>query len=72
MSNKSNYVFELDEEQIQKFEIWKAQQKEKDDSMPTAGERWTFMFTPSGLGIMYSVKDQKTGDILDLTDWENF
>ena len=38
--------------------------------MPTAGERWTFMFTPTGIGIVVEVKDNNTGDVLDLTDWD--
>ena len=46
--------------------------KKKDDSMPTAGERWTFMFTPSGLGTIVWAKDEATGEEIDLTDWDNF
>lgn len=68
----SNSIFELNEDQIQIFEIWKARQKKKNASMPTAGERWTFMFTPTGLGMIIEIKDQATHDILDLTDWQNF
>ena len=66
------YKFELDEEEIKKFESWKKKQKEKDPSMPTAGERWTFMFTPTGLGTMVQVRDEATDEIIDLTDWENW
>lgn len=66
------YKFELDEEEIKKFESWKKKQKEKNPSMPTAGERWTFMFTPTGLGTVVKVKDEETDDIIDLTDWENW
>lgn len=66
------YRFELDEGEIKKFESWKKKQKKKDPSMPTAGERWTFMFTPTGLGTVIKVKDEATDDIIDLTDWENW
>ena len=66
------YKFELDDTQIKKFEKWKKKQKKKDPSLPTAGERWTFCFTPSGLGLIVSVIDQTTKKEKDLTDWDNF
>lgn len=47
-------------------------QKKKDPTFPTAGERWTFMFTPTGLGTIVKVKDELLGDEIDLTDWDNF
>lgn len=64
--------FELDDDMITKFESWKQEQKEKDPFFPTAGERWTFMFTISGLGTIVRAKDEVTGEEIDLTDWENF
>jgi len=66
------YKFELDEIQIKKFDKWKTKQRKKDPSTFTAGERWTFKFTPTGLGLVTQVKDNITGDELDLTDWDNF
>jgi hypothetical protein len=66
------YKFELDELEIEKFQSWKKNQKEKNPAFPTAGERWTFMFTPTGLGTIIQVKDNETDEILDLTDWDNF
>ena len=66
------YKFELDESEIKKFEKWKKKMKKKDDSIPAAGERWTFMFTPKGLGKIIGVKDNVTGEKIDLTDWDNF
>jgi hypothetical protein len=66
------YKFELDETQIKEFEKWKKKQKKKDPSTFTAGERWTFKFTPTGLGLMVHVKDNITEEEIDLTDWDNF
>jgi hypothetical protein len=66
------YNFELDDTQVEKFEKWKDEQKKKDSSMPTAGERWTFCFTPTGLGTIVHATDQATHDTIDLTDWDNF
>ena len=64
------YKFELVDSEIKKFEKWKKKQKKKDPFMPTAGESWTFMLTPTGIGTVVEVKDQTTGDVLDLTDWD--
>ena len=68
----AKYKFELDETETQKFEDWKKKQKEKDPHIPTAGERWTFMFTPTGLGTVVEVKDNLLKEKIDLTDWENW
>ncbi len=66
------YKFELSEDEIKKFEKWKKKMKKKDDSMPTAGERWTFMFTPTGLGTVTEVLDNATNEKIDLTDWDTW
>jgi len=68
----AKYKFELDEAETQKFEAWKREQKEKDPHIATAGERWTFMFTPTGLGTIIRVKDELLKEEIDLTDWENW
>ena len=66
------YKFELDESEIKKFEKWKKKMKKKDDSIPSAGERWTFMFTPTGVGTVVYAMDELTGEKIDITDWDNF
>ncbi len=66
------YNFELDKAQMQKFEKWKTKQEKTHQSRTTLGERWTFSFTPTGIGIVVSVIDNATKDTLDLTDWDNF
>ena len=68
----TKYKFELDETETQKFEDWKKQQKEKDPHIPTAGERWTFMFTPTGLGTVVEAKDNLLKEKIDLTDWDTW
>ena len=66
------YNFELEKTQIQKFEKWKNKQEKKHQSRTTLGERWTFCFTPTGLGIVVSVIDNATKETLELTNWSNF
>jgi hypothetical protein len=64
--------FEIGPVETRKLEKWKKKQMKKDPFMPTAGERWTFMITPTGIGTVVKVKDETTGDIIDLTDWDNW
>ena len=66
------YKFELNETQIKEFERWKKEQNKKDPSTFTVGERWTFVFTPTGLGLIVHAKDNITEEEIDLTDWNNF
>ena len=45
-------------------------QKKKDGRIATAGERWTYSFTPTGLGTVVKIKDELLGDKKDLTYWD--
>ena len=71
-SIKKSVMFEISESQIDKFEKWKKKMMKLNPSMPTAGERWTFCFTPTGLGTIVNVVDEVTNEKLDLTEWEYF
>ena len=62
------YKFVLDKTQIKKFEGWKRGQKKKNPETPTAGERWAFCFTPTGLGLVCEVIDRLLNERIDLTD----
>lgn len=64
--------FELTTEQWDKYDKWHDSQMIKDNSLPAAGERFTFCFTPSGLGMIVSVLDTHLNEEFDLTEWENF
>ena len=65
-------TFELDDDQIKKFEEWGEKMEKINPFMPTTGERWTFCFTPTGLGTIVKVVDEVTNETLDLTQWEYF
>jgi len=65
-------IFELSEEQWEMYEKWHDEQMIKDNKLPTAGERFTFCFTPTGLGMIVNVIDEHLNEKIDLTDWENF
>jgi len=64
--------FELTDDQCKKVEKWKKKMMKKNSSMPTAGERWTYCFTPTGLGMIVNVIDEATNEKLDITEWEYF
>ena len=64
--------FKLTKEQDIKFEEWRKKQLKKDSTIATAGERWTFCFTPTGLGTILRVVDEHLKDEIDLTEWEHF
>ncbi len=65
-------TFELTDEQVKNFEKWKNEMKAKNSFIPTAGERWTFCFTPTGLGTIVHAIDEATHEEIDLTEWQYF
>lgn len=68
----NNYKFELDISQALLFETWKEDQMKKDPTLPLAGERFSFRFTPTGLGTVVVAIDEHLGEEIDLTDYETF
>jgi hypothetical protein len=68
----NNYKFELEEEQIEKFETWQDEQMIKDKWLPFAGERFSFKFTPSGIGTIVVAIDEHLKEEINLTDYSTF
>jgi len=67
------YKFELDEDEIKIFEIWKNEQMKKSDKLHSSvGGRWSFTFTTTGIGIIAEVKDNNTGETKTLTNFDNW
>ena len=64
--------FILDKENMKLIERWKRQQEEKDDSNYVSGERWTYMFTPGGLGTIIQVRDNILEETKDFTNYDHF
>ncbi len=62
-------IFKLEGTELEAAEVFINSQKEKDPHLPTVGERWTYHFTPTGLGMIVSIKDNLLHDTQDLTDW---
>lgn len=65
--------FELDKEDLEKFKDWKKKQLNKNSSnCGMVGGRWTIMFTPTGIGTIISIKDNKLNEELDITDYDSW
>lgn len=68
--NPSSLSFHISQEQYHKFYEWQ-------ESLQTlysgaAGGRFTWCFTPTGLGMVVEVKDVMTGKEINLTNYEEW
>ena len=64
-------MFTLSESEKLKFDVW-LKDKNLDEFCGASGGRFTFKFTPTGLGVVVTVQDNLHLDELDLTDYPNF
>jgi hypothetical protein len=64
--------FILDKEILKDINKWKREQEAKDNSNFVSGERWTYMFTPGGLGTIIEVRDNILKETKDFTNYEYF
>lgn len=62
--------FELTEEQEKKYNEWKSTHKKVDGG--AIGGRYSFIFSPTGVGVFVRVEDAATGKYLDLNDYDAF
>ena len=63
-------TFTIDKEDLKKINKWKKEQKEKDNSNFVSGERWSYIFTPGGLGQMIGVRDNILNEEKDFTNYD--
>ena len=63
-----NFILEGKELKAAKKFIKK--QSKKDNRMPTAGERWTYSFTPTGLGTAVTITDGVLNETKNITDFD--
>jgi hypothetical protein len=61
--------FELDEEQVKKYQAWRKKLKKLPPATIGGGE--TFCFTPTGLGTAVTVK-RVDGEEINLTDYDKW
>lgn len=65
-------MFQLTEEQRKKLNEWLANRPQKKAYTGAIGGRYTYTFTPTGLGTVVKVKDAIVGDEIDLSDYEHW
>jgi len=67
-------AFRLDPDQARRADEWiRAQQRRKRPTDPPAtGERFSYRFVPTSIGTVVKVRDELTGEELDLSDYENW
>ena len=68
---KLTFTVEADELKVAKK--WIKKQKEKHGSeVGTVGDRFSYKFTPTGLGVIVSIVDALTGESKLLTNFDNW
>lgn len=77
-------MFEVTEEEHQKISTWQANLHKKlikegkvtvVDGYPYSGAiggTLTYSFTPTSIGVVFKVKDNLSGEVLDLTDYDSW
>lgn len=71
-------MFSLTEEQLERLRRWMKTREEvclDNTGMPlcgTIGDRYTYSFTPTGLGTIIIVTDHTTKEEINLTDFDSW
>ena len=63
-------TFTIDTKTFKKIKMWQKEQKSKDNSNFVSGERWSYIFTPGGLGMMIEVRDNILKETKDFTNYD--
>lgn len=62
--------FDLNEKEEKAINEWIIAQRKKKEKTTTIGGRFTFCFTPTGVGVGISIIDNLLGDKIDVTDYD--
>lgn len=65
-------TFTIDKEDIKKISKWVKKQRKKDSSNFALGERWSYIFTPTGIGTLLTIKDNILNEEYEVTDISNW
>ena len=63
-------VFDLNEKEEQSIVDWMAKQKTKKEKLTTIGGRFSYIFTPTGVGNGIQVRDNLLDETFDATDYD--
>jgi hypothetical protein len=62
--------FSLSAEQFSAVKEWMAGHKKRYSG--AIGGRYSYTFTPTGLGVIAKITDNATGEVLDVTDYDGW
>lgn len=65
-------MFNLTKEQIQKVNEWHKEQTKDKPYTGAIGGQFTYSFSPNNLGLVTKVKNELTGEVLDVTDYSDW
>lgn len=69
MSDK--IVFTLEDEELERANEWiQKQKKEHGKKVGSMGDRFSYIFSPTGLGTIILVQDHLTGEKEDVTNYD--
>lgn len=64
-------IFTVEEKELERADKWIKQQQEKHgNKVGSIGDRFSYLFSPTGLGVLVSVLDRLTGETEDITDMD--
>lgn len=63
-------MFNITDQQAEKLKEWFDARPERYGG--AIGGRFTYSITPTSIGIIYKVKDNATGEEIDLTEYEDW
>lgn len=66
------FEYETTKTKWRELEDWKTQHTPPLEDWPTMGELFTYEITPTSMGTIVTVRDNKTKDDFQLTDWGLF
>lgn len=73
LNKRAYYTFSLTDEQIAKYEAWRAEIQSTDKRSPGAiGGAFAFQFTTTSIGVITRVIYRGGEQILDLTNYDEF
>jgi hypothetical protein len=62
----------LDDVETARARVWIAEQRKKDNTQTTAGGRFTYAFTPTGVGTVIEVCDNLLSEKQDVTNYDTW
>lgn len=70
--SEDKLIFTIEGKELKAAKKWIKKQKKKNKKVGTIGDRFSYEFAITGIGIGVSVKDALTGKSKDITDYDKW